>query len=195
MATATEFTFPRQWRENLHFIRGLIANPRNVSSLLPSSRSLARRIAAQVDPNAGGFVLELGPGTGAVTCALLERGVAPGRLLLVEHDSRFVALLEARFPGIGIRQGNALDVDAALAGVRGPLTAIVSGLPLLNFDEPVRTRLLERSLARLEPGRPFIQQSFGLWPPVAQTECWTLHNAGREYRNLPPAAVWVYTRG
>jgi phosphatidylethanolamine/phosphatidyl-N-methylethanolamine N-methyltransferase len=194
MAT-TDFNFPRQWRENLEFVRGLLANPRNVSSLFPSSPALARRIATEVDPNAGGIVVELGPGTGAVTCALLARGVTPGRLLLVERDDAFVALLQSRFPGISVRHGNALDIDEVLAGEREPVTAIVSGLPLLNFPESVRTRLLERSLARLEPGRPFIQQSFGLWPPLSQNELWSVRSAGREYRNIPPAAVWVYTRG
>jgi phosphatidylethanolamine/phosphatidyl-N-methylethanolamine N-methyltransferase len=195
MATTSDFTFPRQWRENLEFIRGLLANPRDVSSVFPSSPALARRIAAEVDPNAGGIVVELGPGTGAVTCALLARGVGPGRLLLVERDAAFVALLQSRFPGIRVRQGNALDIDEALADSNEPVTAIVSGLPLLNFPESVRTRLLERSLARLEPGRPFIQQSFGPWPPVSQNERWSLRSAGREYRNIPPAGVWVYTSG
>jgi phosphatidylethanolamine/phosphatidyl-N-methylethanolamine N-methyltransferase len=195
MTTATEGSAPRPQRENLEFILGLIANPRNVSSLFPSSRPLARRIAAQVDPNAGGAVVELGPGTGAVTSALLERGVPARRLLLVEHDGHFVEFLGSRFPGVKVRQGNALDVDEALADIRGPVTAIVSGLPLLNFPEVVRKRLIERSLARLEPGRPFVQLSFGLWPPVSQSENWTLHRCGREYRNIPPAAVWVYTRG
>jgi len=195
MATATGITLPRQWRENLQFIRGLISNPRNVSSLFPSSGALARRIAAQVDPNAGGLVLELGPGTGAVTQALLERGVPPDRLLLVESDEGFVDVLGTRFPALAVRHGNALDIDAALPDSSASVTAIVSGLPLLNFSEAVRTRLIERSLARLEPGRPFVQQSFGLWPPVSQNECWTLRSAGREYRNIPPAAVWVYTQG
>jgi phosphatidylethanolamine/phosphatidyl-N-methylethanolamine N-methyltransferase len=195
MATTTDFTFHRQWRENLEFIRGLLANPRNVSSLFPSSPALARRIAAEVDPSANGIVVELGPGTGAVTCALLARGVTPGRLLLVERDPAFVALLQSRFPGIRVCHGNALDVDEVLTDSREAVVAIVSGLPLLNFSESVRLRLMERSLARLQPGHPFIQQSFGLWPPVSQNERWSVRSAGREYRNIPPAAVWVYTSG
>jgi phosphatidylethanolamine/phosphatidyl-N-methylethanolamine N-methyltransferase len=195
MATATDTSLPRQWRENLQFIRGLLANPRNVSSLFPSSPALARRIAAEIDPSMGGTVVELGPGTGAVTAALLSRGLEPGRLFLVEYDSAFVALLKARFPGVRVHQGNALDVDDVLADIRGPVTAMVSGLPLLNFPEAVRLHLLERALARLEPGRPFVQQSFGFWPPVSQSADWSVRSAGREFRNIPPAGVWVYTKG
>lgn len=181
-------------KSNMLFLRGLSANPRSVASVFPSSRALARRIAAQVDPDASGTVLELGPGTGAVTRALLERGVNPNRLVLVERDEDFVRLLRTRFPGVCVRLGNALDFDELLLDRPEPASAIVSGLPLLNFHAPVRTRLIERCLSKLAPKAPFIQLSFGWNPPVAEADKWLVRSAGVTLRNLPPASVWVYTQ-
>jgi phosphatidylethanolamine/phosphatidyl-N-methylethanolamine N-methyltransferase len=192
MAITTEPSTLGHLRERAHFLRGLLASPRNVASLFPSSRALAGKIAAQVDPD--GLVLELGPGTGAVTAALLARGIPADRLLLVEYDAEFVGLLRSRFAGVRVRQGNALDLDAALMDAPWKLTSVVSGLPLLNFPTAVRKRLLERALSRLEPGRPFIQLSFGVKPPITAEGNWTLRRAGRIYRNIPPATVWVYNR-
>ncbi|HEV2651320.1 MAG TPA: hypothetical protein VGU69_08680, partial [Rhizomicrobium sp.] len=80
MAIAAENTVHAAWRENLQFLRRLVANPSGVSSVFPSIPALARAIAAQVDPSIPGTVLELGPGTGAVTRALLARGILPSRL-------------------------------------------------------------------------------------------------------------------
>lgn len=180
--------------DNMHFLRGMSANPRSVASLFPSSQALARRIAAQVDPSKPGPVLELGPGTGAVTAALLERGVDPHRLLLVECDGDFVRLLRKRFPGVRVRLADALSIEDHLPRGSEPACAIVSGLPLLNLSVPVRERLIEDCLSKLAPGAPLIQLSFGWRPPVAKSSKWAVRSAGVALRNLPPATVWVYSR-
>lgn len=178
---------------NLQFLRGMGANPRYVASLFPSSMALARRIAAQVDPSVAGTVLELGPGTGAVTAALLERGVDANRLILVERDPDFVRLLRKRFPGLRVRLGNALDIEHHLSDRSEQVCAIVSGLPLRNLPVPVRERLVEDCLSRLMPGAPLIQVSFGWRPPVPRGKKWRVRSAGVAIRNLPPATVWVYS--
>ena len=61
------------------FLRGLVNDPRGVSAPTPSSPALSRAIAAEIDMARDGLVIELGPGTGVVTDALLQRGVPPGR--------------------------------------------------------------------------------------------------------------------
>jgi phosphatidylethanolamine/phosphatidyl-N-methylethanolamine N-methyltransferase len=170
------------------------ASPRYVASLFPSSPALARRIAAQVDPRSDGTVLELGPGTGAVTAALLERGVDPERLILVERDAEFVQLLRKRFPGVRVRLGNALDIEHQLPDRSERVGAIVSGLPLRNLRAAVRERLVEDCISRLTPGAPLIQVSFGWRPPVPKGKKWRVRSAGVAIRNLPPATVWVYSR-
>ncbi len=120
--------------DNLRFLRALIARPKNVGAVAPSSRALARAIADEIDPIHPGRVLELGPGTGVITQAILERGVAPERLTVVEYDPDFAAGIAARFPGVQVIRGDAFDLAHTL-GARSTerFAAIVSGIPLLNF--------------------------------------------------------------
>lgn len=181
--------------QHLDFLKGLIARPRNVGAIAPSSPALARTIARQVDPAAPGEVLELGPGTGVVTEALVERGIAPERLTSIEYDPDFVKMVEARCPGVQVLRGDAFDLDRTLGGrLRGPLAAVVSSLPLINFPMEMRNRLLANVFGRLAPGAPFVQFSYRLGPPVPAPDGVSLSRAAVVWLNLPPARVWVYRR-
>ncbi len=178
--------------QHLDFIRGLIARPKNVAALTPSSPALARAIAGQVDPALDGPVLELGPGTGIVTEALLERGIAPERLVAIEYDPDFAKLVAERCPGVRIVRGDAFDFPALTGGAQ--FAAIVSGLPLLTRPMTVRKALVETALRHLVPGAPFVQLSYGTNPPVPAPQGAALRRAALVLMNLPPARVWVYRR-
>ncbi|MGH8513616.1 MAG: class I SAM-dependent methyltransferase, partial [Gammaproteobacteria bacterium] len=91
--------------DEARFFRSWLDNPAVAGAVSPSGRSLARMMARYVDPHKGGPVVELGPGTGAITEALLARGIAPGRLFLVEFDPGFCKLLRRRFPGVHVIKG------------------------------------------------------------------------------------------
>ena len=88
--------------DNLRFLRALIARPKNIGAVVPSSRALARAIARQIDPARPGPILELGPGTGVITAAILDRGVAPERVTVIEYDPEFAAAIAARFHGVHV---------------------------------------------------------------------------------------------
>ncbi len=179
--------------EHLNFLRGLILRPKNVGALTPSSPALARAIAAQVDPSRPGPVLELGPGTGVVTEALIERGVAEERLIAIEYDADFAKAVAQRFPRARVLQGDAFRFAELLEGtVNQSYSAIISGLPLLNFPVETRRSLIEAALARLVPGAPYIQFSYGTKPSIPPTERYTVKRAAVIWKNLPPARVWVY---
>src|SRR5208283_2978831 len=90
--------------DGAHFLRSLVATPRLTGAVAPSGRALARAMAAAVDPGRAGLVVELGPGTGPVTRALIERGLDRQRLALVEFDPRFCRILEERFETVRIIQ-------------------------------------------------------------------------------------------
>jgi phosphatidylethanolamine/phosphatidyl-N-methylethanolamine N-methyltransferase len=181
--------------DNLRFLRALVARPKNVGAVFPSGPVLARAIAHQIDPLKGGPVLELGPGTGVVTAAILERGVTASQLTLVEFDENFARHNIARFPGVEVIQGDAFDLDHTLRGrAHLPFSAIISGLPLLNFPVAMRQRLMDGVLARLAPGAPFIQFSYGTHAPVAAPPGFAVTRAATVWANLPPARVWVYRR-
>jgi phosphatidylethanolamine/phosphatidyl-N-methylethanolamine N-methyltransferase len=181
--------------EHLNFLRGLILRPKNVGAIAPSSPALAKAIAGQVDPKRPGPVLELGPGTGVVTEALIERGVAEDRLIAIEYDPEFAALVAKRFPRARVIRGDAFAFAELLDGtVDQPYSAIISGLPLLNFPVETRRKLIESALDRLQPGAPYIQFSYGTNPSIPATDRYTVKRAALVWKNLPPARVWVYRK-
>jgi len=171
------------------FLRGLLRDPRGVSAPTPSSPALAAAMAAKVDPLRPGLVVELGAGTGVVTEALLARGIAPERLVVIEHSAYFADLLASRFPGAMVIQGDAFSFERYLPE-DAKLSAVVSGVPLLNFPLWRRKFLIDRALAAQDANGRFIQLSYGWQPPIApgrrelsKTIVW---------RNFPPAHIWTY---
>jgi len=174
------------------FWRAFLANPLKVASPVPSSPALGRAIAAEVDPQKPGTVLELGPGSGAVTAALLARGIAPADLVAIESEPEFCAHLRGRFPGVTIIQGDAFAFAEEVTG--RPLKAIVSGLPVLGLSRARRRWFLGQALEALDEDGVFVQFSYSPLPPlpgghgvkVAHKTVWA---------NLPPMQVWRYSRG
>ena len=119
--------------------------------MTPSGRALARTMAAYIDPSRPGPIVELGPGTGPVTEALVAQGIDPARLVLVEFDPTFCRLLRARYPKATVVQGDAYSLKRLLTGLmQNPAAGVVSGLPL--FTKPLRMRLrllFDQTLASL----------------------------------------------
>ena len=119
--------------DEVRFISSWLKNPLKVGAVSPSGRALSRTIAAEVDPSVNGPVVELGPGTGPVTAAFVERGIAPKRLVLVEYRSGVLYAPAPPFPGVTVVQGDAYTLAHTLAGVvKEPLSAVVSCLPLMT---------------------------------------------------------------
>jgi phosphatidylethanolamine/phosphatidyl-N-methylethanolamine N-methyltransferase len=172
------------------FLLGAFRNPKGVSALTPSSPSLARAIAGEVDVSREGLVVELGPGTGAVTSALLARGIASERLLLVERESEFVLILRRLYPSLEVRCGDALQLEGHLKP-SASVAAVVSGLPILHLAPEARRHLVSRSLACQGAGGLFIQLSYGWRPPVPPTSGISIAKR-TVWSNFPPAHVWTY---
>jgi phosphatidylethanolamine/phosphatidyl-N-methylethanolamine N-methyltransferase len=180
--------------DEVHFLRSWMEKPLATGAVTPSGKPLARAMASFVDPDLDGKVIELGPGTGAVTAALVEQGVDPERLVLVEFNPSFCRLLRARYPEATVVQGDAYAIRR-LAGslIRRPAAAVVSSLPLFTKPMKFRLRLVNDAFNLMHPGAPFIQFTYAVVPPIpkelegATTEC-----SERIWLNLPPARVWVY---
>jgi phosphatidylethanolamine/phosphatidyl-N-methylethanolamine N-methyltransferase len=178
------------------FLKSLAERPSITGAIAPSGKALTRRMASFVDPSDPLPVLELGPGTGVVTEALIERGVAPQKIIAVEYNPDFCAHLTGRFPDASIVQGDAYDLGKTLpANQSGPFSAVVSSLPLILRPQPFRQALIEDALSRMAPGRPFIQFSYSLFPPVEAIEGrFTARHTSWIFLNLPPARVWLFHR-
>ena len=181
--------------DEARFIKAWFDNPSVTGAISPSGRALARTMARLVDPAGSGPVIELGPGTGPVTEALLEHGVAQERLVLVEYDPKFCALLARRFPRATIIQGDAYDLARTLAGhLSAPASAVVSSLPLLLRDDADRRAVISDAFALMAEGGPYIQFTYGLTSPVPRGAGMTAQRLRPVLMNLPPAHVWVYRR-
>ena len=180
--------------DEVRFIASWIQNPLKVGAVSPSGRALARALAAEVDPSVPGPVVELGPGTGPVTEALVARGVAPDRLVLVEYDPEFCTLLRRRFPGATVIEGDAYALGDTLSGiVKEPAAAVVSSLPLMTRPLTVRVRLLNAAMRLLRPGAPYVQFTYAMTAPIpSRQRRYRISASPRIWLNLPPARVWVY---
>lgn len=182
--------------DEVRFIGSWIKKPLAVGAVTPSSRPLARAMAQYVDPDATGPVIELGPGTGPITEALIEHGVDPSRLVLVEFNPAFCQLLRERFPEATVVQADAYRLREALAHyTRHEASAIVSGLPLMTKPLRTRMRLLREALAFLGPECPFVQFTYAVVPPIPKLAGVKVEASERIWRNMPPARVWVYRHG
>ncbi|NQY61617.1 class I SAM-dependent methyltransferase [Cognatishimia sp.] len=176
------------------FLGELIRRPTQVVALAPSSTALAREMAVMV-PEGPGAVVELGPGTGKITTALLEAGVPAQDLHLFELNPVFVDLLRQDFPDVNVRQDRA---ENARDYVEGSVKAVVSGLPLLSMPFEVQRAIVGGAFDLMGPEGRYIQFTYGPKPPVTERLrgelglTWT--KSRKIWGNLPPARVYTFTR-
>ena len=180
--------------DEVKFIRSWIEKPISTGAVMPSSRVLARAMARYVDPQSNGPVIELGPGTGPVTQALVRQGVEPARLILVEFNPDFCRLLRTRYPAATVVQGDAYRLRRLLESyVDEPAAAVVSGLPLVTKPLCARVRLISDAMTLLAAGAPFVQFTYAMLPPIPRELSGVRAEASELiWMNLPPARVWVY---
>jgi phosphatidylethanolamine/phosphatidyl-N-methylethanolamine N-methyltransferase len=183
--------------DTIPFLRKWMADPLRVGAVAPSGRALAMAVTAEITP-ANAPVIELGPGTGVFTRALVARGIPENRLVLVEYGQEFADLVQRRFP-----EAQVLAMDAArLRNV--PLFggekagAVVSGLPLLSMPPRKIMMIVGSAFAHLRPGGSMYQFTYGPRCPVPRP---ILDRLGLEARkiggalaNLPPASVYRIRR-
>ncbi len=193
-------SLPAMLADEARFFKAWVENPTTTGAVSPSGKALARAMARHVDISIPGPVIELGPGTGPVTQALLDHGVAPERLILIEYDPAFCKMLERKFPGVKVVQGDAYHIEDTLGelATAEPAAAIVSSLPLLNRPEADRLGLLREAFELMDPRGNFIQFTYGMVSPVprrsksAHGVAFQASASAPVWMNLPPARVWCY---
>jgi phospholipid N-methyltransferase len=183
--------------DTLRFLRAWISNPTRIAAVAPSFPSLAQLITAEITVESAP-VVELGPGTGVFTEALLKRGVPEHKLVLVELESAFARLLETRFPQAKVYAADAARVswpdlvDCPVAG------AVVSGLPLLSMPPRKVFAILSGAFDRLRTEGAFYQFTYGPGCPVRRAILDRLGlratRVGTTFANLPPASVYRIRR-
>ena len=180
------------------FLREWFVNPQRTGSVAPSSPQLAAAMACWLPHDRESFVLELGPGTGAVTQALIEHGLREDRLVAIEHNPKMAEMLREKFPRAQIITGDAWDLDELLRDCDEPVEnvgAVISSLPLLNFP-PAEAEILARKIqAILEPEGKWVQYSYHLGNARHKSASRFQRLSSKiVWLNFPPARVSVYQK-
>ncbi|SDN18169.1 class I SAM-dependent methyltransferase [Afipia sp. GAS231] len=181
----------------LPFFRAWIRNPLRVAAVAPSGPAAASLMTQEITAETGP-VIELGPGTGAFTRALLGRGVRQQDLTLVEYGSDFIPLLQRRFPGARVLWMDAAWLHREKLFKGAPVGAVVSGLGLLTMPPEKVLAILGGAFGYLRPNGAFYQITYGARCPVADVILDRLGlqatPIGQTFRNLPPASVYRISR-
>ncbi|HEX6002118.1 MAG TPA: SAM-dependent methyltransferase, partial [Hyphomicrobiaceae bacterium] len=179
------------------FLRSWLANPVGVGAIAPSSRALAELITSEITP-ASVPIIELGPGTGVFTHKLLQKGIRPQDLTVIEYGSEFVSVLQLRFPGVRVLWMDAGKLVAARIAEPGSVTTVISGLPLLNMSPRKMVAIMSGAFHYLRPNGAFYQFTYAPRFPVPRPILDRLGlratKIGRTLHNLPPASVYRVTR-
>jgi len=181
----------------LPFIRAWVSDPRKISAISPSSPALARLITSEVTAQSTP-VLELGPGTGVFTRALLDRGLREDDLTLIEAGPDFSSLLSKRYPRARILQMDACRLGKKGLFGAGELASAISGLPLLSMKPRQIMGILSGSFEYLRVDGAFYQFTYGPRCPVPAAILVRLDlqatRIGTTVRNVPPSSVYKIER-
>ena len=180
------------------FLREWLTDPQGTGAVTPSSPQLAAAMARWLPANSHSYVLELGPGTGAVTEALLQHGLREDRLVAIENNPTLAGLLRKRYPRAHIITGDAWQLDELLRERGEPIAsvgAVISSLPLVNFPLEQAEKLAEKIRAVLEPQGTWVQYSYHIHKRRTRgTSRFQLLASKIVWFNLPPARVNVYQK-
>lgn len=188
---------PQPSAGRIEFLKGFLRNPKEVGSLIPSSRFLMRRVLECGDFAKARVVVELGPGTGVFTREILRRMRPDGKLVAVEINPSFVDMLRRAYrdPRLFLYEGSAADLEKALieAGVaRADL--VVSGIPFSTLARRTREATLEAARRVLRPGGYFLAYQFRSHVRRFADPVFGPGVTHREFWNLPPMRIYVWRR-
>jgi phospholipid N-methyltransferase len=191
-------------RDHVLLFSRFLRSPRTVGALTASSRALAEAMVTGINQGGSRHIVELGPGTGALTGAIVDRLRPDSRFLAVDIDPRFVQQIRKRWPDVECVCASAERVDA-LATERGmlPVDHIVSGLPFVSLPPPMTREILASIGRALRPGGTFTTfqyvHGYRLPSAVAFRQRMNALMGGPPHRylvvrNFPPALVLTWTK-
>lgn len=181
---------------SLAFFLGFIRNPDLVGSVIPSSRFLERRIIEIGDVARARVVVELGPGTGGTTRAILKALPPEGRLLAIEIDPKFADRLRREpDPRLLVHTGSAADIRQALDAHGLPGADVVfSGIPFSTMPRELGLSILESVWDSLSPGGRFVAYQFRDRVAVLGRKLFGHPTVQMEVLNIPPTRVFHWRK-
>jgi len=182
-------------KESELFFRQWLRSPKSMGSILPSSMSLARAVAAAVAWEPGQTVIELGAGTGAISQGLLERGIPSESIMMIELDESLYGYLRHRFPGVRVVHGDATRLSDIVAEQKiDHVSTVVSGLPMVNMPFDFQNAIVTESLKAMQPDGFMLQYSYSPIRPIPAKRLGVKAEIVRfVLLNVPPATVWRFS--
>jgi phosphatidylethanolamine/phosphatidyl-N-methylethanolamine N-methyltransferase len=179
------------------FLKALVTNPSSIGAACPSSPWLAQQIASFVPKDPKGYVVELGAGTGAVTEALLDRGIPTDRILAIERSPELANFLRKKFPRLQVLTGDACHLNKLLhdhwSGEKKDVEMVVSCLPLRSLPKYVVQGIVEELNKLLGVEGRYIQFTYDLRPNHPSHVAGFTREASKVvWRNIPPARVDLF---
>jgi phospholipid N-methyltransferase len=174
------------------FFQGFLNNPREVGSIIPSSRFLERRIVRSAGIDRAQTIVELGPGTGGTTRALLSAMPTAAKLLSVELNPRFVNLLRReKDPRFQVWEGSASDIKKALDehGLPSP-DVVLSGIPFSTMPRELGLEILHSVREALAPGGRFVAYQVRDRVEILGREVFGPARRQTEILNVPPMRIY-----
>lgn len=182
-------------KEQWLFLKRWVKSPLRVGSIVPSSAYLAEKMAQRAFDSAEACIVEIGAGTGSFTKALLDKGINPQNLWVVEIDASLCHFLKKRFPEINIVCGDASKLEQILpSAIVGNVSAVVSGIPMINLSKETQRLIVNSCFRVLKSGGQLLQFTYDpLQSPIdSQYLNLACKRVGRVLRNFPPATIWQY---
>ena len=178
------------------FFRGFLKRPKQVASIIPSSRFLERRVTRATRAHRAKLIVELGPGTGGTTRALLRAMNPDAQLLAIEINPYFVEIL-GRWPDkrLLVEQGSAVDISAILTarGLGAP-DVIVSGIPFSTMTMPIGRDILRSVYDALDPGGAFVAYQVRDRVHTLGREVFGTARVQTELLNVPPMRIYRWEK-
>lgn len=178
------------------FFQRWLANPLAMGSVTPSSPALRRIIAANLTCGPDEIVVEFGGGTGAITKALLEAGIPPNRIYVIEIDGELATYLRRSFPGVQVIHGDCRQVEDLIGADRvGKVGTVVCGIPTVTLPMETQREIIEASFKVMPKGRRFLLYTYSLTSPLPVNVLGlNAKRVGWTAANIPPASVFAYSK-
>ena len=183
-----------QSKETELFFRQWLRSPKSMGAVIPSSRALARAVSQEIVWRPGQVIVELGAGTGAISQGLLDSGLPPEALTMIELDRPLFEYLRDRFPAVRVINGDATRlVDILRQQGIGEVGTVISGIPMVTMPLAFQRAIIEQSFAALGPDGCLLQYTYSPIAPIPAKKLGVEARLVRfVVRNLPPATVWRF---
>jgi phosphatidylethanolamine/phosphatidyl-N-methylethanolamine N-methyltransferase len=183
-----------QAKETELFFRQWLRSPKSMGAVIPSSRVLARAVTEAVRWRPGQTLIELGAGTGAISQGLIDSGLPPDALMMIELDRPLFTYLRRRFPGVRVVNGDATRlVDIVRQQGITQVSTVISGLPMVTMPLAFQRAIIEQSFEVLGTDGYLLQYSYSPIAPIPARKLGVEAKLVKfVMRNIPPATIWRF---